>query len=129
MSHINTDQKLELVRTIRMQNQYNRMKCRERESFLYGKPLPHDRKELYSAEAAMSFPAQPEIMEPEKSGGLLTGFRIRFLIALVLFSVFIYFDKNDISILGKNTFELFVSLTESIDLPIDLPILNSIDFR
>lgn len=129
MSHINTDQKLELVRTIRMQNQYNRMKCRERENFLYGKPLPHDQKELYSAESAMSYAAQPGTMEPEKSGSLLTGFRIRFLIALILFSVFIYFDKNDISIFGKNTFELFVFLTESIDLPIDLPILNSIDFR
>lgn len=127
MSRIDTDKKLELVRRIRMQNQYNRMKCRERESFLYGTLPVNDRRELYSTETAMSFPITGEEQEHVKKGGFLTGFRIRFLAALILFSIFIYLDKNDISILGKNTFDLFVSITESLDLPIDLPVLNSFD--
>lgn len=121
MSRVNIDKKLELVRTIRMQNQYNRMKCRERESLLYGIAPPEHKGELYSAEAAAGI-IQGELQPPVK-GGFLTGFRIRFVIALILFSVFIYLDRNNISLLGKNTFDLFISLTESIE----LPILNFID--
>lgn len=121
MSRVNVDKKLELIRTIRMQNQYNRIKCRERENFLYGTPPIEDKRELYSTEAAAGI--IPGEMQTPIKGGVLTGFRIRFVIALILFSAFIYFDKNDISIFGKNTFDLFISLTESID----LPILNFID--
>lgn len=122
MSRVNSDKKLELIRTIRMQNQYNRIKCRERESFLYGIPPSGNKRELYSTEAAVgTIPG--EIAEPVKGGGFLSGFRIRFFIALILFSTFIYLDKNHISIFGKTTFDLFVSLTESVE----LPILNFID--
>ncbi|MGN1180310.1 MAG: hypothetical protein ACI4SD_03765 [Suilimivivens sp.] len=126
MSHVNTDQKLQLVHTIRMQNQYNRMKCREREQLLYGN-VGNDRRELYGAETTMSMPVTGENAIPARKSGLFTGFRIRFLIAVILLSAFIYLDKNEISILGKTTFELFTSLTESIELPVDLPFLNSFD--
>ena len=34
MKKTDTERKLALVQTIRMENQYNRMKCRERESIL-----------------------------------------------------------------------------------------------
>ncbi len=127
MSHINTDQKLRLVQSIRMQNQYNRMKCREREQFLYGVSSGNDKRELYASEMAMGLPANGEMSIPVKKSAVLTGFRLRFLIALILLSAFIYLDKNEISIFGKNTFDLFVSLTESIDIPSDLPFLNSFD--
>lgn len=127
MSHINTDQKLQLVHTIRMQNQYNRMKCREREQLLYGRSYGNDRPELYGTESAMSLPVAGEAEIPDKKGGVFSGFRLRFLLAAALFAAFIYLDKNEISVFGKNSFDLFVSLTESIDLPADLPFLNSFD--
>lgn len=126
MSHVNTDQKLQLVHTIRMQNQYNRMKCREREQLLYGN-AGNDKRELYGAETTMSMPVTGENAISTRKNGLFTGFRIRFLIAVILLSAFIYLDKNEISILGKTTFELFTTLTESIELPVDLPFLNSFD--
>lgn len=127
MNHISTDQKLQLVHTIRMQNQYNRMKCREREQILYGISPANDRRELYSAETAMSLPVTGEKPISGKKSRILTGFRLRFLIALILLSGFIYLDKKESSLLGKNTFDLYTFLTENIDLPIDLPFLNSFD--
>ncbi|MGN0377486.1 MAG: hypothetical protein ACI4ED_07605 [Suilimivivens sp.] len=126
MSHVNTDQKLQLIHTIRMQNQYNRMKCREREQLLYG-TVQNDRRELYGAEASMSLPVTGETAIPVKRSGVFTGFRLRFLIAVMLLSAFIYLDKNEINIFGETTIDLFTSLTESIDLPVDLPFLNSFD--
>lgn len=127
MSRINTDQKLQLVHTIRTQNQYNRMKCREREQLLYGRSYGKEKAELYSTESAMSLPVSGEAAIPDKKGSIFSGFRLRFFLAVALFAAFIYLDKNEISILGKNTFDLFVSLTESIDLPVELPFLNSFD--
>lgn len=127
MNHISTDQKLQLVHTIRMQNQYNRMKCREREQMLYGISPVDDKRELYSTETAMSFPVTGEKPIPGKKSRILTSFRFRFLIALILLSGFIYMDKNEISLLGKNTFDIFSFLTENIDLPVDIPFLNSFD--
>ena len=127
MHHVNTDQKLRLVQSIRMQNQYNRMKCREREQLLYGTAAFHDKREIYGAETAMSFPVTGENTVSSKKGGIFTGFRLRFLIAILLFSAFIYLDKNEISILGKTTQNLCDFLSESIRLPLDLPFLNSFD--
>ena len=60
MNHISTDQKLQLVHTIRMQNQYNRMKCREREQILYGISPAYDLREVYRSETAMSRPVRVE---------------------------------------------------------------------
>ena len=127
MNHISTDQKLQLVHTIRMQNQYNRMKCREREQLLYGISPSNDRRELYSAETAMSLPVTGEKPISSKKSRILTGFRLRFLIALILLSCFIYLDKNEISLFNINTFDIYAFMTESIDLPIDLPFLNTFD--
>ena len=128
MSHISTDQKLQLVHTIRMQNQYNRMKCRERERMLYGiSQTANDRRELYSAETAMSLPVTGEKPISGKKSRVLTGFRLRFLIALILLSGFIYLDKNEISLFDNNTFDIFTFVTKSIDLPDDIPFLNSVD--
>ena len=127
MNHISTDQKLQLVHTIRMQNQYNRMKCREREQILYGISPANDQRELYSTETTMSLPVTGEKQVSGKKSRILTGFRFRFLIALIFLSGFIYFDKNEISLFHINTFDLYTFLTENIDLPIDLPFLNSFD--
>jgi hypothetical protein len=103
MKHVNTDRRLELVKTIRMQNQYNRQKCRERELFLEENPFPE-----------------------EKSKGM-SGFRLRFILAALLFGAFVCMDKKDLTVFGNSTAILFDSLTESLSFPVDIPLLNSFD--
>lgn len=127
MRHVNTDQKLQLIQTIRSQNQYNRMKCREREQFLYGSGNGNEKRELYGAEAAVNYPLTGENVIPGKKNSVFTGFRLRFLAAVILFSVFIYLDRNDIDILGKTSQEFFDILTENISLPFNLPSSNPFD--
>lgn len=113
---INTDQKLELIRTIRAQNQYNRNLCRERERFLYGhEPVMERRNELYGAEAyAGTLQSKNERTYPEKEGRMFTGFRIRFFIAAILFVIVIFMDRNGTELAGKSMRELSEYLTESI---------------
>ena len=41
MEKVSADQKLKLIQSIRTENQYNRMKCREREKLLYGAEAVH----------------------------------------------------------------------------------------
>ena len=95
---------------------------------LYGiSQTANDRRELYSAETAMSLPVTGEKPISGKKSRVLTGFRLRFLIALILLSGFIYLDKNEISLFDNNTFDIFTFLTKSIDLPDDIPFLNSFD--
>lgn len=126
MNHISTDQKLQLVHTIRMQNQYNRAKCREREQMLYGSSSAQERRELYGAETAMSLPVTGEKPVFGKRSRLLTDFRLRFLIAIILFSGFIYLDKSGLSLFGKNAYDLYLFLTESIALPVTFPFFEFI---
>lgn len=109
MSKINTDKKLELVKAIRMQNQYNRQVFRSREGLLYS-DIPERRgSELYSLEAVEKQPA------PEEKGRTMSGFRIRFMIALVLLLSFILCDVNNLSYGGENTDTIYGRITDSPD--------------
>lgn len=105
MSRVNTDKKLELIKAIRMQNHYDRQLFRMREGFLYSDSPQYRHKEygngeyrqgeyrhgeLYSLEA-------PEKSVPEERSRTLTGFRIRFVLAVLLLIFFILCDVNHIS--------------------------------
>ena len=106
---INASRKLELVKAIRMQNQYNRQLFRSREGILYS-DMPNGRYgELYSLEEPQK-PA-PAAMEENKS--TMSGFRIRFMIALILLLSFVLCDANHISYGGENTDTLFERITSS----------------
>lgn len=123
---VTSNQKLELVRMIRMQNQSNRNECREREQFLYGYPTSAGgRGEIYGTEAMSALDASlgKETYVP-KEAFAFSGFRIRFLFAVILMVLFIYMDKSEGRLFGKTMEELTLYLTESIHLE---ETLNSFD--
>lgn len=109
MSKVTTNKKLELVKAIRMQDQYNRQLFRSREGFLYSDDPLVKRGELYSLEAEER-PAAPE------AGKVFSSFRIRFVIAVVLLAVFILCDINHLDYEGENTDTLYGRLTRNIDI-------------
>lgn len=115
MSPVNTEKKLELVRSIRMQNQYNRQLCRRHEQLLYAGENEKKARELYSLEEA-TLPKTAFFSTAEgnvKEGSLFKGLRIRIVIAMLLFLGFVFCDRNGIDILGQNTTRLFEMLSEN----------------
>lgn len=127
MSKIDTDKKLALVHSIRMQNQYNRMKCREREQLMYGFDSEQDKRELFSTETAAYMPGFEESTVSHPKEKLLSGFRLRFILAIALIGAFIYLDINKIDIYGITTDDLFQLFTENTEIKENLDILNSFD--
>ncbi len=104
MSKVSTDKKLELIRTIRMQNQYNRQLFRSRENLIYSDDPSVRHGEIYGLES-MSYPIKEEPARiknannnPDSGSGIFRSFRIRFLIAMGLFLAFVYCDIRDIRI-------------------------------
>lgn len=120
IANVTVNRKLELVRMIRMQSQSNRNECRERERFLYGYSSgTEQQKELYGAEIDSVKDAYM-VKETEKSfkgeGTLFSGFRLRFVLALVIMALFIYLDKTGNEFFGKTMDEISVYLTDNISL-------------
>lgn len=109
MSKVNTNKKLELVKAIRMQNQYNRQLFRSREGFLYSNTPLAKQGELYSLEAE----EQPETAG---NGKVYASFRFRFLIAAILLTAFILCDINHLSYEGETTDTVFGRITQNIDI-------------
>ncbi len=122
MNKVGTDKKLELIRAIRMQNNYDRQLFRSRENFLYSDAPSSRHGELYSLEAAacpvQDVPFQNSVPE-KKDESLLKGFRLRFVLAMVLFLAFVYCDIREIAIWEQTTDALFQMIRET-GLPMQL---------
>ena len=123
MSKVQTDQKLELIRNIRMQNQYDRQILRKREGILY-RGEQADRGEIYSLEETVLLPENGkyhyfvpknnQTKEADKeSDGWLKGLRVRLLIAMVLFLAFVYCDVKQITFAGKTMENIHEALEEN----------------
>lgn len=114
MNKINTNKKLELVKAIRMQNQYDRQLFRSRENFLYsGSPVlkpPMKHGELYGLEA------DEKHLPDEKAAPAAGSFRIRLVIAMVLLLSFIVCDIRQISYEGETSKTVFERIVEDTDL-------------
>ena len=108
MGKISTNKKLELVRAVRMQNHYNRQLFRAREGILYS-DLPDRHGELYGLEG--DFP----LMSDEREKPVANGFRIRFVIAMVLLLCFILCDLNHLSYGGETTDTIYGRIVNSPD--------------
>ena len=109
MGKVSTDQKLQLVQRIRAESIDNRMRMRSRERLLYGTeakaedeiPLYgkyHDfgdrrGKELYALEEADGFGAQAPF----------SSFKLRLVLAAILFTVFLVADADGGTIAGIST--------------------------
>ena len=122
MSKVDTDKKLELIRTIRMQNQYNRQLCRSREQLIYSDDVTFRKGEIYGLESATmsmsdKFTGKPVMRtdagkEPENES-ILKGFRIRMVVAMILFLAFVFCDIKEIAIGGEMPETLFERMTET----------------
>lgn len=117
MNKVNTDKKLELIKSIRMQNQYNRQVFRSREGFLYSDEPMSGRGELYSLEEEAK-------TQMQNNGKIYGSFRIRFVIAAALFLAFILCDINHISYMEENTDTLFGRMVSNADIAELLHIAN-----
>lgn len=121
MSKYQTEQKLELIRAIRLQNQYDRQILNRHENILYKDPK--GRSELYSLEDTALLPAmngkhkgKTELIRREpkehEGGGFLSGTRLRLALAMILFLLFVYCDVKGVSPIGKTTDEVLNILQE-----------------
>ncbi len=114
MNKISTNKRLELVKAIRMQNQYDRQLLRSRENFLYSdsaaiRPaIKHG--ELYSLEE------ETKGIPEDKAAPVAGSFRIRLVIAMVLLLSFIICDMKQISYEGESTATVFERIAEDTDL-------------
>lgn len=86
---VSTEQKLQLIHFLREDNKKNRMQLHRREQILYGKDVPDS---LYEA-------SDDELYETKElssyKGKGISGFRIRFMISVILFLSFFYLDRNN----------------------------------
>ncbi len=114
MNKVNTNKRLELVKAIRMQNQYDRQLFRSRENFLYSdSPVlrPAVRNgELYSLEG------DGKQAPDEKTAPVTGSFRIRLVIAMVLLLSFVICDIRQVSYEGENAETVFNRIVEDTDL-------------
>ncbi len=108
---INTDKKLELVKAIRMQNQYNRQLFRSREGFLYSDTPEMHHGELFSLEEQ-----EKQLPQETGTGNAYGNFRVRFMIAIVLLVSFVLCDVNHLSYKGETTDTIFGRMTSSFDI-------------
>ncbi len=126
---ISTDRKLELMKTVRMQNQYNRNQCRERERLLYG--MAGGKSELFASQSC-GIALSPHVQADADSMPLfqnhfLSGFRLRFVLSMLLFGLFIWADVQQITFLEQTTQTLFSLLQHSFDIPKAIQSFNFID--
>ncbi len=99
MGQIDTNKKLELIRDIRMSQQNNRAVMGRREQIVYGRPKPLiSRGELYSLESTAVNEAVPA--EADDTMPTLRSFKLRLLIAIILFAAFFFLDQTGQSIAG-----------------------------
>lgn len=108
MSDITAEKKLALIRSIREENDRNRMSMRNRQNILYG---------YYYDKCDTEFADNPTDMSKCFNRSL----GIRILVAIVLFSVYVILDYTGTSFFSLDTTVISTSLMENYD-------LNAIDF-
>lgn len=119
MSKVSTDKKLELIRTIRMQNQYNRQLFKSRENLIYSADPSLRHGEIYGLES-MTYPIKEDFTQmknannnTDSGSGIFRSFRIRFLIAMGLFLAFVYCDIREVRIGSVTTDYLYQIINEN----------------
>lgn len=108
MSDITAEQRLALIRSIREENNRNRLSIRNRQNILYG----------YNYDKC-------DIEYCENPTGMSNSFRckpgMRILTAIVLFSVYVILDYTNITFFSLDTTVISTRIMENYD-------LNAIDF-
>ncbi len=86
---VSAEQKLQLVHYLREDNKKNRLQLHRREQILYGRDVPDT---IYAD-------SEDEVYDTKEIGSYkgkdISGFRVRFMIAVILFLSFFYLDRNN----------------------------------
>ncbi len=116
---VSTEQKLQLLHAIREDSQRNRMLIRRREKIIYGTSI----EEPYEV-VDDEYTIEKELSLNKEKG--ISGFRIRFLISVILFLSFFYLDRNQEKIghIDTNQIEVYVDDNSLVGL-----ISNVFDFE
>lgn len=131
MGKISTDQKLQLVQMIRAESQDNRMKMRSRERMLYGTDHKYDYKN-YPEELPLytkgyynnSGVQEKELYALEAQGGgvqreIFSSFRLRLVLAVLLFTAFLVIDAGSGNIAGISTDKMREEINKDFDTGLD----------
>lgn len=101
---VTAEQKLQLVHLLREDNKKNRIQLHRREQILYGKDVPDSifedsEGEVYDTKDFSSY-----------KGKDISGFRVRFMIAVILFLSFFYLDRSNEKIgkIDTNQIEIYM---------------------
>lgn len=96
---VTAEQKLQLVHFLKEEHKKNREQLHRREQILYGKKVPEP---LYD-DVVEGFNTKEFDSYKRKD---ISGFRVRFMIALILFLSFFYLDRNSETIGNINTSQI-----------------------
>lgn len=102
MSDFSSEQRLRLIHTIREEHRNNQLSMQNRERILNGDKIV--------------MPLSDNTMEKNMNepAGINTGsFKLRFMIAIILFIGFIFMDSQKISLNGINALKIQNSITEN----------------
>ena len=113
MGQIGTDRKLELIRRVRMEQHQNRNTLSNREYLLYGKPRPQPVRELHSLEAVAddTLPWNNDTLDRNS----LRSFKMRLVIAVVLFVLYIFIDQANINIIGVDAAKIHEMVNDGFE--------------
>ncbi len=118
MGKVSTNQKLQLIRSIRAESQDNRMRMRSRERILYGTGKAEEELPLYAR--GYYDGREKELYALEEGGipiqaGSFSSLKIRFMLAAVLFCVFLVADAGGGNIGGVSTEYLRKEINKNFD--------------
>lgn len=89
-----SERRLELVRNVRQEQERNSAAMRQRESFFYG-----------GSDSYLPAPAPGQ--------AVMSGFKLRFFIALVLFMAFMAMDKNNWAVLEVDSGTIYETISRN----------------
>ena len=124
MGKFSTDQKLQLVQRIRAESQDNRMRMRSRERLLYGGGRQEEELPLYSKGYHDYGKGGRELYALEENAVhaeeiSFSSFKLRLVIAAVLFTVFLLADSDSGSIAGFSTAAVQEEINKDFDTGLD----------
>lgn len=103
---VSTEQKLHLVNLLREDNKKNRMQLHRREQIIYGTSIG----DTYEKDEE-DYLGTKEISSYKGKG--ISGFRIRFMISVILFLSFFYMDRSQEKIAGIGTEQIGIYIEEN----------------
>jgi len=115
MGQIGIEKKMELIRRVRMEQHHNRNVISSRENLLYGKTKPPAAKsEIYGLEASATAGMASDNSDA-LAGNMLKSFKIRLIIAVSVFAVYVFVDQTGMSFMGLDAAKIHGWVNEGFE--------------